>query len=177
MGVSGSGKTSVGRLVAQRLGWAFVEGDDFHPEANVRKMGSGQPLGDEDRWPWLDALSAAARGYGDGNVVVTCSALKKVYRERLMRGFGAGEVRFVYLKAPAGVIAERMKARAGHFMKAGMLESQMATLEEPGADEADLVVTQGKSVEEVVSEVVGLGRPGSRVPGPASKRLTREDGD
>jgi gluconokinase len=154
MGVSGSGKTSVGRTVARLLGWAFVEADDYHPPANVAKMARGEALNDGDRWPWLSALNqAAVEMEREGkDVVVTCSALKKVYREVLAKGLK--EVQFVFLSAPREVIEARMKARAGHFMKAGMLESQLATLEAPGGDEAMVVETEGRSVEEVARPVV-----------------------
>ncbi len=153
MGVSGSGKTSVGREVARLLGWTFLEADDFHPPANVAKMARGEALNDEDRWPWLEALNRAAveMEIAGKDVVVTCSALKGAYRGVLAKGLR--EVWFVFLTAPRGVIEERMKARAGHFMKAGMLESQLNTLEAPGADEAMVVETGGLSVEEVARVV------------------------
>ncbi len=154
MGVSGSGKTSVGQSVAQQLGFVFLEADDFHPKANIEKMARGEPLNDEDRWPWLDSLNAAGREHD--NAVVTCSALKKIYRQRLAKGLA--NVRFVYLKAPAAVIDARMKQRAGHFMKAGMLESQLRTLEEPGPDEALIVETQGKDIQQVSQEVAAYFR-------------------
>lgn len=129
MGVSGSGKTTVGKALAQKLGWRFVEGDDLHPPANVAKMHSGVPLTDADRWPWLDRIVAEMQrieAAGD-NAVIACSALKAAYRDRLARG---GDVRLVYLKGDAATIEPRMAHRR-HFMPASLLPSQFATLEEP----------------------------------------------
>ena len=136
MGVSGSGKTTVGRLLAQRLDAAFIEGDDLHPPENVAKMGSGTPLDDADRWGWLDTIGTRARvAHGTGRpVVVTCSALKRVYRERLFAAMGAPP-RFVFLKGGFDLLIERMNARPDHFMPPGLLRSQLATLEEPDDDE------------------------------------------
>jgi len=129
MGVSGSGKTTVGRALAQKLGWRFVEGDDLHPPANVAKMHSGIPLNDDDRRPWLDRIVAEMRqvnGAGD-NAVIACSALKAAYRDRLAQG---GDMRVVYLKGDAATIEPRVAHRR-HFMPASLLPSQFATLEEP----------------------------------------------
>ncbi|HMP95491.1 MAG TPA: gluconokinase [Kiritimatiellia bacterium] len=131
MGVSGCGKSSVGRALATRLGWRYIEGDDFHPKANIDKMSAGIPLTDEDRWPWLDVLhtrlkDAAERGE---SVVLSCSALRQVYRNRLTRGLS--HARFVYLKGEREALLRNMNKRIGHFMKAGMLDSQLITLEEP----------------------------------------------
>ena len=132
MGVAGSGKTTVGRRLADELGWTFVEGDDFHPAANVAKMHRGEPLDDADRAPWLHALRAridelAASGR---SAVVACSALKQSYRDVLADG--RPEVRFVHLAVPAGVLADRLRHRTGHYMPASLLASQLDTLEEPG---------------------------------------------
>ncbi len=131
MGVSGSGKTTVGRLLAEQLGWTFVEGDDFHPPANVAKMQRGDPLTDADRAPWLhrlrdeiDALVAAGQ-----SAVVTCSALKRAYRDVLARG--RPEVRFVWLTAPPAVIRDRLAHRVGHYMPPVLLASQLEALEAP----------------------------------------------
>lgn len=131
MGVSGSGKTTVGKLLAERLGWQFRDGDDFHPPANVAKMRSGTPLTDEDRRPWLLAIQTFMRQFrADGqSAVVACSALKESYRDLLLRT--EPWVRFVHLHGSRDLIAQRMQARAGHFMPPALLDSQLATLEPP----------------------------------------------
>jgi gluconokinase len=130
MGVSGSGKTVVGQALAAELGWPFLDGDDFHPEANVAKMAAGIPLADADRWPWLDRLAReiAAVGERGGNAVLACSALKQAYRDRLAR---AGGVVFVHLKGDYDTIAARIATRAHRYMPPDLLASQFATLEEP----------------------------------------------
>jgi gluconokinase len=130
MGVCGCGKTTIGRALAQELGWTFVEGDDLHPPANVAKMASGSALTDEDRWPWYDRIVLELRRLaGQGrHVVLACSALRQAYRDRLAR---AGDVRFVYLKGDAATIEPRLTGRKGHFMPASLLASQFAALEEP----------------------------------------------
>ena len=141
MGVSGSGKTTVGALLAGRLGWEFEDGDDFHPPANVAKMRSGTPLTDEDRWPWLHSVAAwidAVRG-GGRRGVVTCSGLKRAYRDILVGD--RPDVRLIYLQGSHDVIAQRQAARLGHFMPPTLVGSQFATLEEPGADEGAVVVS------------------------------------
>ena len=129
MGVSGSGKTTVGKALARKLGWRFIEGDDFHPPANVAKMHSGVPLTDADRWPWLDRIVAEMRRIeaAGENAVIACSALKTAYRDRLAQG---GDVRLVDLKGDAATIEPRMAHRR-HFMPPSLLPSQFATLEEP----------------------------------------------
>ena len=132
MGVSGCGKTTVAAGVAQHLGWPLLEGDAFHPPSNVAKMASGTPLTDEDRWPWLHAIATEAARYA--NVVVACSALKQAYRAVL-----APDV-LVYLHGTKEMIAERLRARKGHFMPPALLDSQFATLEPPCADEHPIVV-------------------------------------
>jgi carbohydrate kinase (thermoresistant glucokinase family) len=135
MGVSGSGKSTFGVQLAQRLGWPFKEGDDLHPAANVAKMSSGQPLDDADRAPWLEAVGRWIDGWAaqgsDG--VITCSALKRAYRDTL--DAGRPQVRFVFLDLPQDVIAERLKHRKGHFWPARLLASQFADLQVPSADE------------------------------------------
>ncbi len=134
MGVSGSGKTTVGRALAHELGWEFVDADDFHPEANVANMAAGVALTDTDRWPWLDRVAAEARmrAARGRNVVVACSALKRAYRDRLVAGAGGDDsVRFGYLKGDAATIEPRLADRRGHFMPASLLASQFAALEEP----------------------------------------------
>lgn len=131
MGVAGSGKTTIGKAVAERLGCRFYDGDDFHPAANVAKMAAGIPLNDDDRAGWLDALSALIRsGLQKGESgVIACSALKEKYRAILQ--VDPGQVKFVYLKGSYEVILARMQSRAGHYMKPAMLQSQFETLEEP----------------------------------------------
>lgn len=131
MGVSGSGKTTVGRILARDLGWPFFEGDDFHPQANIDKMARGKALTDEDRRPWLAAIgrqidALLARGE---DAVMACSALKQAYRDRLKAGRAC--VRFVYLQGSLELIQERLKERRGHYMKAELLASQFQALEEP----------------------------------------------
>src|SRR3982750_3854146 len=134
MGVSGSGKTTVGAALAVRLGLRFVDGDALHPEANVAKMAAGTPLTDDDRWPWLDAVGAVL---ADGQVVVACSALRRVYRDRLRAA--APDIQFVYLRVPRDVLEERMSHRA-HFMPVTLLDSQLATLEPPEPDERAITI-------------------------------------
>ena len=132
MGVSGCGKTTVGNLVSEGLGCKFIEGDEFHSAENVVKMGSGQPLNDDDRRDWLSALNRSIGGilFRDERAVLACSALKGEYREWLVEGLD-GKVFFVYLKGDFDEINKRMQERQGHYMKAGMLASQFEALEEP----------------------------------------------
>lgn len=132
MGVSGCGKSCLGAALGERLGMGFIEGDSLHPPANVEKMRSGTPLTDADRWPWLDRIAAELGANED--LIVSCSALRRVYRDRL-RASGQG-VHFVHLAGSREVLAERMAARSGHYMPVTLLDSQLATLEAPGADEA-----------------------------------------
>ncbi len=141
MGVAGTGKTTVGPLVAQALGVPYAEGDDFHPPANIAKMSAGTPLDDADRAPWLDAIGDWARGRAESGAggVVSCSALKRAYRDRL-RAAAPGTVVFLHLTGDRELIADRMAARKGHFMTTRLLDSQFATLEPLEADEAGVVV-------------------------------------
>lgn len=150
MGVSGCGKTSVGERLAEYLAVPFVEGDSLHPPANIEKMGKGIPLTDDDRWPWLDLIGArleAARGNG---LVISCSALKRAYRERLRRAAGGG-LKFVFLHGSRAVLEERMGERAGHFMPASLLDSQLATLENPSAEKGVVAVDISSPVEAVAT--------------------------
>jgi gluconokinase len=149
MGVSGSGKSTVGRELADRLGVPFAEGDDFHPPANVAKMASGQPLTDADRWPWLRALAAWVAEHSDSGGVVTCSALKRSYRDLLRSA--ADNVWFLHLAGDREVIAARLAVRGGHFMPPALLDSQFATLEPLDADEPGLVIDVSTPPEEVVA--------------------------
>ena len=159
MGVSGSGKSTIAPILAERLGWVCRDGDEFHPRANVEKMHAGHPLTDEDRWPWLEAIAAwidEERSAGRHGIV-TCSALKRSYRDILI---GAREdVRLVYLKGDEDLIGERLSHRHGHFMPPKLLHSQFETLEEPEADEHAIVVSIRPSPEEIAGNVLKeLGR-------------------
>jgi gluconokinase len=154
MGVSGSGKTTIARGVAEREGWRLLEGDVFHPPSNVAKMHAGMPLTDEDRWPWLRAIAHeidAMRARGEQGVVA-CSALKRSYRDILIGD--RTDVVLVYLQGSKALIAERIASRKGHFMPATLLDSQFATLEEPGPDEHPIVVPIGASPDAIVDAVV-----------------------
>ena len=151
MGVSGSGKTTVGALLAQSLGCTYADADSFHSVENVAKMAAGQPLSDEERAPWLQAIRAwiDERVAKQETAVVGCSALKRVYRDVLRRP----EVTFVYLRGTRAEIAQRMAARAGHFFKPRMLDSQFDVLEEPTADEHVITVSIAKTPSEIVAEI------------------------
>ena len=152
MGVSGAGKTTVGTLLALELGWEFADADDYHSAANVEKMRNGIPLTDADRAPWLSSLRGVIEAWivSSKSGVLACSALKAEYRQRLVVGL---EVRVVYLKADRGLLRERLLGRRGHYMKESMLESQIATLEEP---QDAFVVDAGLPAEDVVREIRGL---------------------
>jgi gluconokinase len=151
MGVSGSGKSTVGVRLAQRLKREFAEGDGFHPPANVIKMASGIPLTDEDRVPWLDAIGVwlDAELAAGRRAVLACSALKRAYRERLRRP----GVRFVYLKVPEQELQRRLKRRTGHFMPASLLESQLADLEPP-ANEHDAITVDATDLDASVDAII-----------------------
>ena len=154
MGVSGSGKTTVGGALAKRLGVPFRDADEFHPKANVEKMSAGIPLTDEDRWPWLDAIAAAIRGTPpDRGIVVSCSALRRVYRDRIIRG-AERPVTFVHLAGTKESIAPRMATRTGHFMPLSLLDSQLATLEPPTADEPAITIPVEQPVAAIVDSIV-----------------------
>jgi carbohydrate kinase (thermoresistant glucokinase family) len=155
MGVSGSGKTTVATLLAERLGWPFAEGDDFHPPANVAKMQGGTPLTDADRMPWLQAIAGwidARRATASGGIV-SCSALKRAYRKILIGE--RRDVRLIYVRGSQALIGARIAARHDHFMPASLLQSQFDTLEEPAADErpiiADAALTPAAMVEQVLA--------------------------
>jgi gluconokinase len=154
MGVSGSGKSLIGASLARELGVDFVEGDEYHPAENVRRMASGVPLTDDDRAGWLRALAGRirkARDAGTG-LVMTCSALKRSYRDVLRAD--ANELRFVFLRGPRALIAERVARRRGHFMPASLLDSQFATLEEPSPDEEAWVCDIRESPDDLVAALV-----------------------
>jgi carbohydrate kinase (thermoresistant glucokinase family) len=163
MGVSGSGKTTVGTALARRLGWRFQEGDALHPPENVAKMRAGIPLDDDDRAPWLRAVAARIhewRERGEAGVI-TCSALKRKYRDVIV-GDRPG-VRLVYLTAPPALIAERLAGRRGHFMPASLLETQLAALEPPGPDENALIVSVDVPVETAVERIAACLAPNGTI--------------
>ncbi|MFF6878858.1 MULTISPECIES: gluconokinase, GntK/IdnK-type [unclassified Streptomyces] len=147
MGVAGTGKTTIGPLLAARLGVPYAEGDDFHPQANIDKMSAGTPLTDEDRLPWLDAIGTWAHGRAGHGGVVSCSALKRSYRDRL-RAAAPGVV-FVHLTGDRALIEDRMSHRQGHFMPTALLDSQFATLQPLAADEAGVGVDVAGGPEEI----------------------------
>jgi gluconokinase len=177
MGVSGSGKSTIAAMLAHRLNWIFEEGDWFHPPSNIEKMHRGEPLTDEDRWPWLEGIAAwidATRRAGNHGTVA-CSALKRAYRDILVGE--RPDVRIVYLKGERDLIARRLAARNGHFMPPALLDSQFATLEEPQPDEHPIVVFIGAHPREVVEQIVkklGKGAAAS-VPGSAAVRAGHRD--
>ncbi|OCI96699.1 gluconokinase [Rhizobium sp. AC27/96] len=151
MGVSGSGKTSIGEGVAARLGVHFIEGDALHPAANVEKMSKGIPLTDEDRWPWLEKIGqeiAASLSKGEG-IAVSCSALKRTYRERL-RAAAGGHLYFVYLDGSKELLTKRMGERKGHFMPASLLESQLQTLEVPTGEPGVVTIDIDDTIDGIV---------------------------
>jgi gluconokinase len=167
MGVSGSGKSTIAESLAERLAWTFEDGDRFHPASNVAKMSAGQPLTDEDRWPWLTAIAEEIdRVCGAGEyAVIACSALKRAYRDILVHG--RADVRIIYLEGPQDLIASRLAERKGHFMPPGLLASQFKTLEPPGENEIPVTVSIHASVETIVDDIVrqlGLAPADNRAP-------------
>ncbi len=154
MGVSGSGKTTVAKGIAERMHWDFAEGDDFHSEANVAKMHSGHPLTDEDRWPWLRSIGdwINEREKQGTSAVLTCSALKRVYRDLLREGRPG--VRFCHVEVDAELIAKRLAARQGHYMPPSLLPSQLAALEPLEPDEPGATVSAAPTPEEVVDNAM-----------------------
>lgn len=150
MGVSGCGKTSVGERLADTLAVPFLEGDSLHPPANIEKMGEGIPLTDDDRWPWLDLIGARLEAAREEGMVISCSALKRAYRERLRQAAGGG-LNFVFLHGSRALLEQRMGERAGHFMPASLLDSQLATLENPSAEEGVVAVDISPPVAAVAS--------------------------
>ena len=157
MGVSGSGKSTIGARLAEALALPFGDADAFHPPANVAKMSAGTPLTDEDRWPWLDALGAwlAAQRMGG---VIACSALKRAYRDRLRAAVPG--LRILHLSGGSGMITERQRARKDHFMPPSLMASQFATLEPPGADEAALILDITAPPEAILATALAQLHPG-----------------
>jgi len=151
-GVSGAGKTTVGKLLASELGWRFIEADDFHSAANIEKMRNGRPLTDADRWPWLDCLRRQIeRSLCAGeNAVLACSALKRVYRDRLRV---SDEVKLVFLRGDQALIEKQLRSRHGHFMDANLLQSQFDDLDEPQPDEKVLTIELGQTPKEIVERI------------------------
>ena len=167
MGVSGSGKTTIGEMLAARIGWRYEDADSFHPAANVSKMSAGQPLTDEDRWPWLQAIAGEIdRVCAAGeHAVIACSALKRAYRDILVHG--RNDVRIIYLKGTQDLIAGRLARRKGHFMPPDLLASQFRTLEPPGESENPVTVSIDASVDAIVDDIIrqlGLGPTDNRAP-------------
>ena len=183
MGVSGSGKSTVGTALAHALGWRFLDADDFHPAENVAKMAAGVPLTDDDRWPWLDRTVDALRvaSAGSANAVLACSALKQAYRDRLAR---AVELRFVHLRGDAATIARRLAARHHRYMPATLLASQFATLEPPlDAIDIDIRPSVAAQVRQIVDALASarggasarenaIGAPSGEEPGSANRGST-----
>ena len=152
MGVTGAGKTTVGRALAQATGWEFADADDFHSQANRAKMRAGIPLTDEDREPWLESLHGQITTWAGENAdaILACSALRESYRAELIAGTPPNTIRFVYLTGPEEVIHARLEARQGHYMPSSLLPSQLATLQPP-RDAIEIAITQ--SVPEIVRQI------------------------
>jgi carbohydrate kinase (thermoresistant glucokinase family) len=153
-GVAGSGKTTIGQKLSAQTGYAFYDADYFHPHENIDKMKAGQPLTDEDRWPWLDNIHAFVKNQLlSGNIILACSALKQVYRERLSNGI-EDQCRWVYLDGNYQTILPRMQSRAGHYMPAALLQSQFDLLEVPSkVIKVDIMMSPEKIVEEIIAKI------------------------
>jgi len=151
-GVSGAGKTTVGKLLARELGWRFIEADNFHSPANIKKMRGGLPLTDKDRWPWLESLRQQIEQSLDAgeNAALACSALKRGYRDRLRV---SDEVKFVFLRGDYALVEKQLRSRRRHFMNPDLLQSQFDDLEEPQADEKVLTLQLGQTPEQIVDTI------------------------
>jgi gluconokinase len=151
-GVSGAGKTTIGKLLAEELGWRFYEADDFHPRPNIDKMRRGIPLTDENRWPWLESLRDLIKQCVEArqNAVLACSALKRAYRQHLCV---SAEVKFMFLRGDYALIAKELRRRRGHFMNPALLRSQFVDLEESKPDEDVLTIELGRTPHEIVEEI------------------------
>jgi len=153
MGVSGSGKSTIGILLAEKLAVPFIDADHLHPESNVEKMAAGRPLNDDDRWPWLALVGSALAAASGTGLVIACSALKRSYREAILAA--APNTTFVLLHGPRELLSERMGHRDDHFMPLGLLYSQLATLEQLAADEPGFTVSIEPNPEVIVAEIAG----------------------
>ncbi|NLS14457.1 gluconokinase [Vibrio sp. SM6] len=156
MGVCASGKTTIGEMLAEKLGRKFIDGDNLHPRANIQKMASGQPLNDDDRTPWLERIRDAAYSLESKSEhgIIVCSALKKIYRDQIREG--NENVSFLFLDGSKELIMERMRARQGHFMKENMVNSQFDTLERPEGEPRTLFVDIDATIDEVVANAAQL---------------------
>jgi gluconokinase len=170
MGVSGSGKSTIADKLAERIGWRYEDGDRFHPPGNVAKMSAGDPLTDEDRWPWLQAIADEIDRVckAGERAVIACSALKHAYRDILVHG--RKDVRIVFLRGTQALIAERLAGRKGHFMPPGLLDSQFGTLEPPAAGEHPVTVSIDASVETIVEDIVRQLKLNPAGPGSARRK-------
>ena len=152
MGASGAGKSALGQSLSDATGYPFLEGDDFHSPRNLELMSSGMALTDADRWPWLDRLGGALRAAGDGSdgVIASCSALRRVYRERLQSAAGQ-QLLFVFLEADRSLLEQRMSLREGHYMPVSLLDSQIAALETPEIDEWSMTLSATRPLDELTT--------------------------
>ena len=166
-GVSGSGKTTVGAMLAGRLGWPFADADDFHPAANIEKMRAGIPLTDEDRWPWLRAVEAwmDERIAAGESAVLGCSALKRSYRDMLLGG--RPQAQMIFLAVDREVLARRLAARHGHFFPGQLLGTQMDALEPPGPNERVISIVPAGEPADTVASIIAILWPDGKVPGAA----------
>lgn len=155
MGISGCGKSSVGEALAAHFAVPYIEGDAMHAPANIAKMSAGTPLNDDDRWPWLDALSGRlkAEASQNGGAIASCSALKKTYRDRLQAGSG-DETRFIFLDCSRETLERNQSLRKGHFMPQSLLDSQLATLEPPYDEGRAIVIDGNQPFDAVIRSIV-----------------------